>query len=269
MFPTLLDLGHHDLPLLGRTHLFLPTYGLLFAVGAVLAWYWFMRRAKRLDHPDEPLFNLSFYTLLAGLLGAKLTLILVDLPYYLENPGAILGTLRTAGVLIGGIFFAGLTFILYCRRNDLKVWPLADALAAPLALAQAVGRLGCFAAGCCHGVPTEGRFHVVFTDPMAAMATEFLNVPLVPIQLVEAAFDLALVAGLTLLYRKGGREPGTIFWIYALAYALFRIVVEFWRGDLDRGIWLDGAVSTSQILSGGGVLLAACMIVWLQRRGKS
>ena len=49
MFPTLIDFGTHDLPLLGETHLFLPTYGLLFASGTVLAWWWFTVRARGLD----------------------------------------------------------------------------------------------------------------------------------------------------------------------------------------------------------------------------
>jgi prolipoprotein diacylglyceryltransferase len=97
MHPILIELGTYDIPGLGPTHLFLPTYGVLFAAGALAAWYWFVARAVRVGLPKEPVFNLAFYTLLAGLVGAKLTLIVVDLPYYLANPAEILGTIRSAG----------------------------------------------------------------------------------------------------------------------------------------------------------------------------
>jgi phosphatidylglycerol:prolipoprotein diacylglycerol transferase len=148
MHPILVDFGTHDLPLLGRTHLFLPTYGVLFAIGALLAWAWFVRRARSLDLPQETVFNLAFWTLIAGLFGAKLTLIAIDLPFYVENPKEILATIRSAGVLMGGVLVAALAFIAYVRRHGLPLLPLGDAIAAPLALAQGIGRLGCFAAGC-------------------------------------------------------------------------------------------------------------------------
>jgi prolipoprotein diacylglyceryltransferase len=76
VFPTLIDLGRHDLPLFGETHLFLPTYGVLFALGVVLAWAWFMRRTRESGVSEEQRFNLAFYSVLAGIIGAKLLLIL-------------------------------------------------------------------------------------------------------------------------------------------------------------------------------------------------
>ena len=159
MYPILIDFGTYRLPFLGETHLFVPSYGLLFAVGTLLAWVWFMRRGRALGVPEEPLFNLTFYTLLGGILGAKLTLVLVDLRSYLEHPADLWGTLRSAGVLIGGVIAGAAVFVLYARRQGLPLFRLGDAIAAPLAMAQGVGRLGCFAAGCCWGV--IGAFRVV------------------------------------------------------------------------------------------------------------
>jgi phosphatidylglycerol:prolipoprotein diacylglycerol transferase len=266
MYPYLLDFGFHQLPLLGRTHLALPTYGVLFALGTLAAWFWFMRRSRKLGHPEELLFNLSFYTLLSGLLGAKLVLILVDLPHYLRNPAEILGTIRTAGVLMGGIVIAGTVFVLYCRKHRMEVWPLADAIAAPLALAQAVGRLGCLAAGCCHGKITDGWLYIVFHHEAAAMDSGFLGQHLVPTQLIEFTFDLVLVCILTALYRKRLAPAGTVFWLYALLYSFSRFLIEFWRGDQQRNLWFLESVSTSQILSVAAMLFAVFMIVRLRSR---
>jgi len=263
VFPTLIDLGRHELPLLGERHLFLPTYGFLFAAGVVLAWIWFTRRARTLDVPEERLFNLTFYGVLSGIVGAKLLLIALDWRVYLEHPAEILGTLRSAGVLMGGVATGALTFILYCRRSGLPLWSLADAIAAPLVLAQAVGRLGCFSAGCCWGLRLDASnpLAIVFTDPQAHEQTGVpLGVPLFPTQLFEMGYDLLLAVLLTWLWRRRPRPAGTVFWLYLLLYSTGRAVLEIWRGDTHRGLFLGGAVSTSQLISAAAILLAAFML---------
>lgn len=264
MLPTLLDLGTHDLPLLGRTHLFLPTYGILFALSVLIAWGWFSRRARGLGIGEEHLFNLCFYTLLGGILGAKLLLVLVDWRYYLSHPVAVLGTLRSAGVLLGGVIGGSLAFFLYGRRHDLPLGRLADAIAAPLALAQAIGRLGCYSAGCCWGVPAHANnpLATVFTNPLAGQQTRVpLNIPLVPTQLIQFVHDLVLSLVLAWLWRRKLDPPGTVIWIYTLLYSLGRGIIEFWRGDTERGLFFGDLLSTSQLFSLAGIALATFMLL--------
>jgi phosphatidylglycerol:prolipoprotein diacylglycerol transferase len=263
--PILIDFGYVDLPLFGSTHLFVPTYGVLFASAVVIAWAWFLRRARGLGLPEDRLFNLTFFSLLAGILGAKLLLVLIDWQHYLTHPAEILGTIRSAGVLLGGVAAGILTFVIYARRHDLPLFRLGDAIAAPLALSQAVGRLGCFAGGCCWGIPVDpGRwFAVVFESETAHELTGVpLHDPRLAIQLIEAAFDVGLAALLTLLWRKRLEPEGTVFWIYALVYGVGRTLLEEGRGDPQRGLWFGGALSTSQLLS---VFLATVAVVMLLR----
>jgi phosphatidylglycerol---prolipoprotein diacylglyceryl transferase len=262
MYPILVDFGTFNLPVLGTTHLFLPSYGVIFAAGALTAWWWFVARARRLDLPDEPVFNLAFYTLLAGLFGAKLTLIVVDFPFYLAHPAEILGTIRSAGVLMGGLLAGALTFIFYARKRGLPLYPLADAIAAPLALAQGIGRLGCFAAGCCYGVPTGGWCAIRFTSTAAHDQTGVpLATPLLPVQLFEFAFDLVLALVLTVAWRKRPQPAGTVAWIYLVLYGAGRATLEMFRGDSVRGLWLGGTVSTSQLFSIAAVLTGAFLLI--------
>ncbi|HXV75229.1 MAG TPA: prolipoprotein diacylglyceryl transferase family protein [Candidatus Polarisedimenticolaceae bacterium] len=264
MFPILIDAGRHDLPLLGETRLFLPTYGVLFAAGVVLAWVWFIRRTRGMGLPEERLFNLTFYSVLAGIIGAKLLLIAIDWRVYLSNPGEILGTLRSAGVLMGGVFAAAITFYVYCQRQGLPVWKLADAVAAPLVFAQAVGRLGCHSAGCCWGVGVDAGhpLAVVFRDPRAREQTGVpLDTPLFATQLTEMAFDALLAVALTLIWRRGVRPAGTVFWIYVLAYSVGRGVIELWRGDVHRGLFFGGAVSTSQLIAAATAAVALAALI--------
>jgi len=271
MYPTLIDLGTHDLPLLGPTHLFLPTYGALFATATVLAWWWFLRRGRRLGLPEDRLFDLSFYSLLAGILGAKLALVVVDWRSYLAHPGELWGTLRTAGVLMGGVIAGAVMFVAYARRHRLPLFRLGDAVAAPLALAQGLGRLGCLSAGCCWGVRASehARFAVTFTDPAAHDQTGVpLHVPLVPTQLYQASADLLLAGLLTWLWRRRVEPPGTVFWTYMLVYGVLRGVIEFWRGDAQRGLYFGDRFSTSQLLALAAVLFAVAMLLrgrWRRR----
>jgi phosphatidylglycerol---prolipoprotein diacylglyceryl transferase len=262
MHPILVELGTYDLPGLGATHLFLPTYGVLFAAGALAAWYWFVARAGRLGLPRDPVFNLAFYALLAGLVGAKLTLILIDLPYYLAHPSEILGTIRSAGVLMGGVLTGAAAFVVYARHQKLPIMALGDAIAAPLALAQGVGRLGCFMAGCCYGVASGSWCAIRVTSAAAHEQTGVpLDTPLVPVQLIESVFDFALAAALTLAWRRRPRPEGTVFWIYLVLYGTGRAIIEQWRGDAVRGLWFGGAISTSQILSIVAVLAGAFFLL--------
>ena len=247
--------------------LFLPTYGVLFAIGALVAWMWFVKRARAMDLPADPVFNLAFYTLLAGLLGAKLGLVLVDLPYFLENPKNLLGIIRSAGVLMAGITAGAVAFVVYAIKQKLPLHDLGDAIAAPLALAQGIGRLGCFAAGCCWGVETSGWCAVTFTDQAAHDQTGVtLGVPLVPVQLIEALYDFALAIVLTILWRRRPRPAGTVFWVYLILYGLGRGVLEHYRGDTVRGMWCGGAVSTSQIFSALAVLVGTAFLILDRRR---
>lgn len=269
MFPTLIDFGTHDLPLLGEQHLFLPTYGFLFALGVVLAWIWFMRRAKGLGLPEDRLFNLTFYSVLAGILGAKLLLIVVDWRTYLANPVEILGTLRSAGVLMGGVLAGALTFVFYCRRYDLPLWELADAISAPLVFAQAMGRLGCFSAGCCWGVPLDASnpIAITFTDAQARAQTGVpLDVALFPSQLAEMFYDLGLVVLLSFMWRRSPKPAGVVFWTYVLLYSLGRATIEFWRGDAHRGVYFGDLVSTSQMIAVATALLATVILLRAARQ---
>jgi phosphatidylglycerol:prolipoprotein diacylglycerol transferase len=269
MFPILLDLGTHDLPLLGETHVFLPTYGALFATATVLAWWWFLRRGRTLDVPEDKLFNLSFYSILAGILGAKLTLVVIDWERYTQHPSELWTTLRSAGVLMGGVIAGALMFVVYAQRQGLPLHRLGDAIAAPLAFAQGIGRLGCFSAGCCWGVTTNAQsfFAVRFTDPAAYQQT---GVPLgewrVATQVIQMVNDLLLAALLTWLWKRRPQPAGTVFWVYVLLYSLTRGVIEFWRGDQGRGLYFGGAVSTSQVIAVAGVLLGGTMLLYGWRR---
>ena len=87
------------------------------------------------------------------------------------------------------------------------------------------------------------------------------NTPLVPVQLIESAFDFALAAVLTIAWRRRPRPAGTVLWLYFILYGAGRATIEFWRGDAVRGLWFGGAVSTSQIFSVAAILAGGFFLI--------
>ena len=238
----------------------LHTYGLLISTGVLLAVALAVRQARREGEDPQKTLDLAFYLLLASIVGSRLLYVLISYSDYLVRPWAIFKLWEGGLVFYGGFVLALMVGIWYLDRHRLPLWKTADIWAAPLALGHAVGRLGCFAAGCCYGKPTRVPWAVTFTDPQSLA---ILGVPLHPVQLYEAFANLLLFIFLC-LYRPYRRFEGQIFWLYVLVYSVIRFVLEFFRGDL-RGFFIPSYLSTSQ---GFSMVFAAASLVMLLRLGR-
>jgi 5,10-methenyltetrahydrofolate synthetase len=120
-----------------------------------------------------------------------------------------------------------------------------------MAVAQAIGRLGCFLAGCCYGKETESRFSLVFSHSSFAPN----HVRLLPTQLLASAGDFAIMAAL-LLYARRKPQAGRVVGLYIVLYAVGRFVLEFWRGDYRGNV---GPLSSSQFIA----LVLLPLGIWL------
>ncbi|MBI3450947.1 MAG: prolipoprotein diacylglyceryl transferase [Acidobacteria bacterium] len=250
-----------SIPVFGRSF-GLPTYGLLLALAFLAALALARKRAAQASLPAEAVLDLWIAALVSGILGAKLLLYAIDYRYYIDNPRAILAGLQSAGVFYGGFVAAVITCLVLVARRGLPGWKIADAAAPAVALGQAIGRLGCFAAGCCFGRPSDLPWAVTFTDPEAHRLTGVpLDIPLHPSQIYESILDLVLFGVLILLSRRR-RADGQLFLWYLLLYALLRGAVEFTRGD-PRGDAFGA--STSQIIAVAAALVAG-FFLWTRRR---
>lgn len=253
MHPYLLDFGRVNLPLLGETHLYIPTYGVFFALAVLVGWLIWVTLLRREGIPVQRAADVGFWSIIAGLVGAKLALYLVEWRDYLADPSLFLETLRSAGVVWGGVLAGLAVFIWGARRAGLPLGRLVDTGAVAVPVSQAIGRLGCFMAGCCWGKQCAAPIAVTFGSEAHANTGVPEGVPLHPVQLYESAGTL-LVAALTyLVYRRPGRRPGLAVLTYLGLYSTLRFVVEFFRGDRARGVHLEGLVpgglSTGQITS--------------------
>jgi phosphatidylglycerol:prolipoprotein diacylglycerol transferase len=261
MHPVLFEIGSFPL----------GTYGLLLAIaffaGAALA-----KRQGKLDGlAPEAITDLTIAMLISGIVGSKLLMVLVDLV-----SGAPLrevlsfGTLRAGGAIHGGVIAAALVFFWKLRRGQgLPLRVTGDALVPGVALGQAIGRLGCFSAGCCYGTETHAPWAVTFTNPIAqAFSGTPLGVPLHPVQLYNTLANLA-VMGVLLVARPKRAFQGQIFALYFLVEGLGRVITETWRGDVDRGTgWLGWVwLSTGRLTGLAFMLLGLGLwLAWSRRR---
>jgi len=239
----------------------IPSYGVILVSAFLIASFLIRREAPALGLPKDKIQDLALTTLLMGLVGAKLLLILIDLPYYLKNPDQLLHTLRSAGVLYGGVILGLATAVFLVKRYKLPVWDTLDLLAPLMAMGIGIGRLGCFCAGCCYGVEYHGPLAVVFPDHPYCEAPA--GVELFPIQLLAVINGLVLFALLFWLL-KHRRYKGQVTGFFLLLYGLSRFGIEYLRGDSHRGVWLGGLLSTSQLIALG--MMVGAVIVILRRR---
>ncbi|MGH8459566.1 MAG: prolipoprotein diacylglyceryl transferase, partial [Nevskiales bacterium] len=224
MFPRLFTIGDT---------ITLHTYGLMMATALLLGIYLGSRYARRAGLDPGSVWNLGVYMALAGLLGSKLLLVLS-----VWGAGGSrardffsLNTLFAGGVWYGGLLLAMTVCGVYAWWNRMSFAALGDVYSPGVAAGYAVGRLGCFAAGCCWGKPTDVAWAVTFTDPYSARVVGVpLGVALHPAQLYSSAASLLIFVLLILLWRRRAYN-GQIFAAYMMLYAVARFVIEFYRGD--------------------------------------
>ncbi|MBX3287732.1 MAG: prolipoprotein diacylglyceryl transferase [Acidobacteria bacterium] len=250
MYPELFRIG--DFPV--------TSYGIWLAAGMLFALLAAARLAARDGLPKERIYDLGLWTLVGGLLGSKI------LMYFVEPDVNVFSFdfLRSGGIYYGGLIGGFLTVAFLIRFYKLSFWKVADAFAPAVALGQAFGRQGCFAAGCCWGKPTDWFWGVHFTEK----GHEYTGVPIAngvhlhPTQLIES-FTMLAVFGLLVWLHRRKKFDGQILIAYGIIYAIFRFLIEFIRDDPRGDLWgLTSAtgLSTSQLVS---LTVAVISIVFL------
>ncbi len=228
-------------------------YGLMLWIGLMLALLRTTRAAKRTGIKQEHVVDLALYTVLAGILGAHIGSILLDLPFYIKNPAEITGLWSGIFSQTGGIrglsFHAGLiaaflTALAYTRRKGLNFLEVVDLLSPGLVIGYAFTRIGCFLNGCCYGVPTTLPWGVQFHADGVSGA---LTPPSHPTQLYAVA-AMALIYAVLVRIEKRRRFVGQVFLSYLCLYAIYRFLIEILRKGVTADVAFAG-LTEAQIVS--------------------
>ena len=213
-------------------------YGLMIAVGIIVALLVGDYRAKKFGLNGDLIYGLTITTVILGFLAARILFIITEWQDFLKDPMSYVT--GSGFVVFGGIMGGALTIWAYCKIKKMDFLAYLDLMIPSVALAQGFGRIGCFLAGCCYGKETDSFLGITFTNSHYAPN----NVKLLPSQLIMSAGDF-LIAAILLLYARKNPSKGKTSALYLMLYSVGRFFVEFTRND-DRGF--VGALSTSQFI---------------------
>ncbi len=259
MYPVFFELPDW-IPLLGGQPI--TSFGVFMLLAFLTAGYVMRAELKRADEDPDKAWDLVFMAVIGGIVGAKGYYVLLNWEQLLADP---VGSIFARGGLVwyGGFLLASILVILEIRRQQMSVPAVADMAAPALALAYAVGRIGCFMVGDDWGRPTDSIFGVKF--PRGAPATTVHNieemfgitvdpaliekhgqvVPVHPTQLYEVALS-TLIFFVLWRIRDHGHRKGWLFLLWLVLAGLERFAVEFLRAKDDR---FFGVLTLAQVIS--------------------
>lgn len=195
------------------------SFGLLMLVAFATALLFARKRGPRFGFSPEQISDISFWTLIVGVLGARVAFLVQEIPYYREHPEKLL-TLQFEGLTsFGGLLFGFLAVVVGCRRLKKPLWNLLDTLAPAMLLGHAIGRVGCLMNGCCYGGLCDVPWGIN-VDGVVGLHH--------PAQIYDALMNLAALGVLLALERRG-LKAGQTFALFLVLHGLARFVYEFWR----------------------------------------
>ncbi len=235
------------LPYINVLGIVIPTYGLLGFIGIVVAIsFAIFYFSKFYDIKKEDIFNCSIYAIIGIGIGAKVLYLITILPELIQdfdslNWQYIIQILKSGFVFYGGLIGGVLGIFVYSKRFKISFKELCMILIPTVPIFHSIGRIGCLLAGCCYGREYHGFGSITFYNSDLAPN----GIPLFPIQIMESICNLIIFIIILTIYKKFKGTYKTIA-IYSITYSVVRFVLEFFRGDAQRGIII---LSTSQWIS--------------------
>jgi phosphatidylglycerol:prolipoprotein diacylglycerol transferase len=265
----------------------LPAWGILVTLAFIASCLVLGARAARIGIDPDRLLPFFLLITFGGLFGARVLHFLMAEPdHFFRDPLDFFDLSKGGYAFYGGAIFSTLAGAVYALRARIPAWKLADAAAPCIMLGLAIGRLGCFFAGCCHGRPVDVLAastllelpggSIVTTDGFPFLALVFtkgvgmgdtFDVPVYPTQLWESAGAFLLFLFLSWEWKSARKFDGQIIATLLLTYPVLRTVIESFRGDTVRGTAWFGMFSTSQVVSFPLLAIGLAVLLLRFRRG--
>ena len=209
------------------------------------------KRAERYGISKDDLNNITFYSLIAFVIGGRISFVLQNVPAFIKSPLGIVSINPDIFDPLGALAVATITAVIYGQRRGLLLWNTLDALTPFFAILSIGIGLSHLAAGTAFGMETD-----------AAWGINLWNATRHPTQIYETLASL-LTFGLV-WFQKQNPRPGILFLTYAALTAASALFIQAFRGD--SALILNG-LRQEQIIA--WVMLAACFLLIEYRNQKS
>ena len=240
-------------------------YGVMIAAAAIMVAHFSTKRGLEKGLPVDFFNDLVFWVLVAGIVGSRLEYMRVNWAQFSGDLGASVRIWEGGLVFYGGMISALFAFWYVCKTRGVPVLQAFDILIPYVPFGHALGRLGCFAAGCCYGAQSEASWAVTF--PAEGITANIAH-PVHPTQLYAVAY-LTLLGVFFLWLKKRHVFPGQMLVAYLATYPILRSINEEFRGDSERGYFMEGtlgqALSNAQFIS---LLVVSVAVVFWFRLGR-
>ncbi|MBU1164848.1 prolipoprotein diacylglyceryl transferase [Patescibacteria group bacterium] len=205
-------------------------YSFLIITAVILALVVVSQLGKKYQIKTDQIIDIGFYTIIFGILGARLFYVLLEIDYYFFHPLDIFKVWQ-GGLAIHGAIIAGIIVVyIYAKKNKQSFWLWLDISAPAVALGQAIGRWGNYFNQELYGKPTElawGISIALKNRMVLYLQYEYFH----PTFLYESILDLFIFFTLIILHKRGKSKQGYIFLIYLVLYSVVRFLMEFLRID--------------------------------------
>ena len=240
-------------------------YSVLILIGIIIGIILLEREAKRFKYPKDLIFNICFWAIIMGIIGARIYYVIFNFSYYSNNLLEIFAIWNGGLAIHGGIIAGVITVIFFAKKYHLNFLKLLDMAAPSLILAQAIGRWGNFFNGEAHGIATT------YTELKNLWVPEFVidgmnigGVYYLPTFYFESLWCLLGFIILIIIRRMKYIKVGATTSIYLMWYSLGRFFIEAWRTDS----LMIGGFKVAQIISVILFITGLVYLIYLSRKGK-
>lgn len=231
-------------------------YGILIAVGLLLAMWYAFRHCKLFHVSPDDLVDIIIVSLICGVIGARLYYVIFypgigGVNPYFENPLSIL-FIRDGGLgIYGGIVGAFVAALLVCKKKKISVGAVFDIAGLGFPIGQAIGRWGNFFNREAYGAATKAWWRMAGVDP------NNINTGYQPCFFFESVW---CIFGFLILHRysKHRKFNGEVFLLYVMWYGFGRFFIEGLRTDS----LMIGNIRVSQLVAMATFVVALCLIIY-------
>ena len=247
----------------------LKWYGLLIALGFLLAVIYAMRRVKDFDINPDAMIDVVLVCALFAFVGARLYYVLFseDRSSYFSNPLSILKVWEGGLAIYGGVIFVFATAIWMCRLRKVNTLAMFDIGSLGFLIGQAVGRWGNFFNQEAFGTNTSLPWGMTGSIIQQGYSLKYdTDLPVHPTFLYESLWCALGFLLLHLFSKKAYKFKGQIFALYIIWYGAGRFVIEGLRTD---SLMLGAALRVSQVVAGMSVLGGIAFYFYLRAKHNS